>query len=621
MSSDWLSKLETRLERLEELAAARDVQIGPFLNAVEQAVAVVVAGESPEIWLCSDSEQDESVESASPPPTRPPRLFRRLNADGTTTLASSDQQQQLVSLADGVTGDQGMSEADGTLTFSASVTTSLQCLLTVPCQSLRVPSDSAAQACHSIATTAASLVARYLLEHNRRMQQVNSVLLQIAQRLAAEPGTVEISATIAHELGVLLPAGRVSVLIPQSGRLQPVAVSGVQEPNRDSETCRALASLAATLSDNGWVEIEHQRDRHPTVDVLYKQGMKFLRVIRLSDSSVAAGPVVILETSQSEERAGIDDAFVQQFASTVKPVLRRAAHRERSWVERLVPRRSYRWLAAATLVTAFLVFWPADFEVEVDGHVTAVNHRRIFAPDEGVVEEIYFEHRQQVEPGQPLLRLDNPDLLLEQRRIEGELQTTSAELSAVLAERLAADDPRLSAQERRLQSKLQSLEQQKTLVDRQSDLLHVNAPFAGRVFRHHPQQDLLDRPVQRGQLLLELVPTDGDWQLEMLIPDHLEHYVREAMQHRGDDLAVRYQIRSSPDIEWTSQLDHLDSVLQVRDGKSVCRATADLTAHAVANLRPGSSVTARIHCGIRPVGFVWFRELIHYWHAARFAWL
>ncbi|MEO2019756.1 MAG: hypothetical protein ABGZ53_35940 [Fuerstiella sp.] len=130
----------------------------------------------------------------------------------------------------------------------------------------------------------------------------------------------------------------------------------------------------------------------------------------------------------------------------------------------------------------------------------------------------------------------------------------------------------------------------------------------------------MSRPVQRGQLLLEIVPADSSWQLEISIPDDRMSYVTNARHQSAELLPIRYVVRSAPERDWTTALTDVDNAVEVHDGQMSCRATALLTTLPQAKLRPGTTVTARIACGRRSLGFVMFREVIEFWGQVRFAW-
>ena len=231
-----------------------------------------------------------------------------------------------------------------------------------------------------------------------------------------------------------------------------------------------------------------------------------------------------------------------------------------------------------------------------------------------------FKNEATVKDGQVLLQMSNPDLDLEQRRIQGEIDTTATKLASVQTRRLTGD-PSLSGDEKQLEQQLKNLTQQLTLVDQQIATLSITAPFAGTAFRRDAQRDLMSRPVQRGQLLLELVPENSQWQLELKIPDRLRGYVVKYRKSTDESPQIRYLVVSTPEQDWTTALTSVDNAIQVEDGKMVCRATAKLSNLPDIDLRPGTSVSARIHCGRRSLGFVLFREVVEFWYQFKFAWL
>ncbi len=140
------------------------------------------------------------------------------------------------------------------------------------------------------------------------------------------------------------------------------------------------------------------------------------------------------------------------------------------------------------------------------------------------------------------------------------------------------------------------------------------------MFRNDPARELLKRPVQRGQLLLEVVPKHTVWELDLRIPSHLAPYVREHIASGVESPTIRYAMRAAPDQSWKTALSSVDNAFQVVDGQIVCMANAELKSLPTTEMRPGQSVVARIHCGRRSLGFVWFREVIEFWHQLRFAW-
>ncbi|MCP4171665.1 MAG: efflux RND transporter periplasmic adaptor subunit [Fuerstiella sp.] len=340
---------------------------------------------------------------------------------------------------------------------------------------------------------------------------------------------------------------------------------------------------------------------------------------RNEHSKPDVAPVVIsVEAFTNTERP--NEQLLGQLVAVAGPVFARLHERQRTLLGRIIHGGKIRWLAVAAVLLALLSICPADFEVEAPGQIVSTNQRRLFAPDNGTIDQVRFQNEDVVQAGQLLLKLSNSDLDLEHRRVQGDIDTTTARLASVHAKRLSGGDPQLSGEEAQLKQQLQNLKEQESLIEQQLASLEITAPFAGTVYRRDSQQELMSRPVQRGQLLLKIVPADSSWQLEISIPDDRMSYVTNARHESTERLPVRYVVRSAPEQDWTTSLTQVDNTVEVHDGRMSCRATAALTILPQAELRPGTTVTARIACGQRSLGFVMFREVIEFWQQVRFAW-
>ena len=174
------------------------------------------------------------------------------------------------------------------------------------------------------------------------------------------------------------------------------------------------------------------------------------------------------------------------------------------------------------------------------------------------------------------------------------------------------------------------------LLDEQINSLSLHSPISGVVYQRRLKERLETRPVQRGQQLMEIVNTAGDWQLELQIPEDAAGYVRDAassvqeakVDSAGADSSqsptgqpVRFWLNSQKSHVFQSTLDSLEMSAHIDEQRLTCLATAPGRDMDTTHLRPGQSVTARIGCGRRALGFVWFREVIEYLQKKRFAWL
>ncbi|HEX5471393.1 MAG TPA: HlyD family efflux transporter periplasmic adaptor subunit, partial [Lacipirellulaceae bacterium] len=295
-----------------------------------------------------------------------------------------------------------------------------------------------------------------------------------------------------------------------------------------------------------------------------------------------------------------------------------------------VPLALFVMMAAVAAVVA-LVKVPADFNIEAPGTLQPVVRRDVFAPRSGIVDEVLVRHDAKVEKGQPLVRMRDPALELEFKRVDGEMETAQRQLDAVRATRTnrAVRDPtpidsyRLSAEERELEQKLENSHRELKLLQHDRDQLVVTSPIAGRVLSWDIGHELLARPVERGEVLLSVADLSADWELELEVPDDRIGYVLSAQHTSKPDLPVRFQLSSEERAEHTGKIVDVCQTAVVGQEKGtrskptiitkVAFDTPALIKSAGGELQPGISVRAQIFCGRQPLGYVWFHDL---WDAA-----
>ncbi|HWL10813.1 MAG TPA: biotin/lipoyl-binding protein [Planctomicrobium sp.] len=277
-------------------------------------------------------------------------------------------------------------------------------------------------------------------------------------------------------------------------------------------------------------------------------------------------------------------------------------------------------LAAALLLAVVLLFTvQKDLEIVVDGVVMPVQRASIFSPMQGIVEQVPVRHGDRVNAGETLLVLRAPELAVEERRISGEISTLHSRLDALKAARIRNrvdrskqdSDASLSAEESDLQAQLNGLTGQLDLIREQTKLLVITSPLKGQVDRWDLNQALADRPVAHGQHLCDVLDVEGDWAIDLRIPDNVVGYVWQAQSQSA--CPVTYLFRTNSDRKYESALERISNSAQVeRDGTTVVPARMPVSPQEDQQLRVGASVMARINCGPRSIGFVWLREVIEF---------
>lgn len=309
----------------------------------------------------------------------------------------------------------------------------------------------------------------------------------------------------------------------------------------------------------------------------------------------------------------------------LRGVLRPLAAAKQLVTEHLAPAAAAAVLLVATVVALVLV--PADFNVEAPGTLEPVVRQDVFAPRDGLVDEVLVAHGADVAAGQPLVRLRDPSLDLDLKRAYGERETTRRQLDAVQATRTGgttsdsseSDRYRLSANQRELEQRLTNLAREIELLEHEREKLVVRSPIAGRVLTWDVAHRLVARPVQRGEVLVTVADLSADWQLEVNVPDDRIGYVLAAADASDEPLPVRFRLRSDEDQLHTGHIaeicrtaDVLADAGQATEPTVLVRVAPDrleLTDAARRELRPGLSARAQIECGRRSLGYVWLHDV------------
>jgi hypothetical protein len=99
------------------------------------------------------------------------------------------------------------------------------------------------------------------------------------------------------------------------------------------------------------------------------------------------------------------------------------------------------------------------------------------------------------------------------------------------------------------------------------------------------------------------------------------HLVR-ARNTQGDELPVTFYLATHPGEEFHGRVTEIHRTAEVRgdEGASVLVRVA-IDRRELPDLRPGATVNARVSCGQRPVGYVWFHEALEAVQAKVVFWL
>jgi multidrug efflux pump subunit AcrA (membrane-fusion protein) len=485
-----------------------------------------------------------------------------------------------------------------------------------------------------------------------RTQQLRDLRQQVAAWKSAQEfsdcvhrrlGLDETCYAIANEGRRFVGADRVSVLVMQRGSLRVRAISGVDSIDRRSPEVIAMRRLARAIARFGeplWTQ--DVIERPPQIQQLINEfhdasGARGLAIIPIkADSPTGKSQllgVLVVEhfkcdafEAAEKERLGIScrqakTALANALEMNGLPLL---------WLSRSM--RSLGWLFGFQSLTMFalvligallllsvgvaaLCLVPMDFTITARGHLQPVERRDIFAPADGVVQETRVQHGDEVALGAVLVRLRNTELDYEARRLVGDLATTQAKLRAVQAARLTAGGDRLrtdqvNADVERYKTILEGMQQQHEIIKRQLQDLNVRSPLSGQVMSWEAGKTLASRPVRQGQRLMTIANVKGSWHLEVDVSDEdIGHVLNARNMSDSGRLPVTFILLTDPAISYRGEVAQvaLGTVVTGKREPAV-RVTVDLDSNTLSLVRPGAGVVARIHCGRRSIGYVWFRS-------------
>jgi multidrug resistance efflux pump len=490
---------------------------------------------------------------------------------------------------------------------------------------------------------------RLFAEQQLMWQQLEHFIRTVHQSLDTDTTVY----TIANESRRLIDCDRVSVALARGNRCRIKSVSGLDSIERRAEQVKLLGSLSTKVIRAGqplWYN-GNDADLPPQIEsrlheYVDKSHSKMLAIIPLKHVNVAANDSASANSTRGKP---IGALIVEQLKdSQISPTLEKRVevvveHSELALTNAVEHNSIFLmplWktlgrftslfrgeklfktglvVATVAVLAAFLCWFPYPFSLGAKGSLTPEIQHEVFAQVAGVLQEIHIENGSDmiVESGQKLATMTNNDLRVEIENLEGELNQTRKQMETLqfsgATDMEQLDGIILSGEFEKAREKAISLERRLQIKLAQASLLEIRAPARGRVVNWQVRQNLLHRPVSRGQNLMTIIDPDTQWQVELEMPERRVSHLLEAMRASEQPLKVKFTLVSHPGQELTGQLLNVDQKLDVHsdEGNSaLVRVAFDNTQVDPELLRSGTRVSAKVECGQRPVGYVIFHELI-----------
>lgn len=487
--------------------------------------------------------------------------------------------------------------------------------------------------------------------------------------------------TIANEARELIEVDRVSVALLRGHRCDVEAVSGLDSVDRRADAIKLLGRLATVVvaaDEPLWfngvatrLPPQIEKTLHEYVDQAHS---KLLAVIPLraaggvdeagqKTEGTMLGALIVEQLKQSRPSEGLTrrtDVVAEHAASAMSnsadhsrlfmlPIWRALGKWHWAIRTQSVPKTLF--IAACFFgLIASLVFVQHDFTLPAAGKIQPVNRGDVFAPMEGTVTQVHAKHGQDVVNGQLLLEMRNADLDLQYTKLLGEYESAIKRISNMQRMRLennlsSEQQDRLSGDLAELREAADNLDAQLKLLDIKKQKLLVASPRNGHVVTWKVVDKLLHRPVTRGQVLMTVVDAKDEWELELYASERHMGYILaaekaaraeaaaasgnfevSAAEGNGKDafvgLPVTFMLFSHPQESFSGRIVEIHRTAHVHQGHGnsvLLRVAVD--PDKIPDLRSETTVQAKVQCGRRSVGYVWFHELIETVYSRVLFWL
>ena len=196
------------------------------------------------------------------------------------------------------------------------------------------------------------------------------------------------------------------------------------------------------------------------------------------------------------------------------------------------------------------------------------------------------------------------------------------------------DKPQLQGEKEQARIKLESAQNQIAILEDQLKMLEVRAPVDGIVTTWETKKNLLNRPVEVGTELIQIAGIEGDWLMEVDVPDDdmapilaartkLIQDKKTGAADKDARLSAWFVTMTDPQHRFEGYVLRIGAKAETVEGKHIVKVTVAFTDEVkkdflsrnnVRTLRPGAEVRARVRCGERRLAYVLFRDVIQVWH-------
>jgi multidrug resistance efflux pump len=301
-------------------------------------------------------------------------------------------------------------------------------------------------------------------------------------------------------------------------------------------------------------------------------------------------------------------------ASSYKSIPLLGAMRGLRWIIRRGPSRLLVVAAIAAALTYVFGWTTGTLWLDGDAKIFPEEQRTIYVETAGIVDKILVKHGQKVKVGQALVVIRNRDLELKHAEAAAQRERTKWTISQLESQH--NKDPRdlqISGQLEQNRARLAGLVREHKLLGDQLERLKLLSPIDGIVTTLDIQEKLAGKPVNVGDDVLKVASTDS-WIVKLYLPEDRMGDLLRAEAESGenpDGREAKFYLTSHPGRTFYGKVVHIGSAAEVVGEENVVVLRIKPKDLDV-NVKPEMGARAKVKCGSRALGYVWFRELIQF---------
>ena len=292
------------------------------------------------------------------------------------------------------------------------------------------------------------------------------------------------------------------------------------------------------------------------------------------------------------------------------------------WVQKMLFRdhkaKTITGLSILGVLILAMIIVPWQLKMKVDGVIHPKLRRDIFSQTEAVIKQVHVKENEQVTEGQPLLQMENTNLNIEIANLESELEILGKQVAAMNMQFSSIgltdeDAMKLSASLETFRKQQEFKKRNLEIKKDERDRLKITSPINGTIMTWNFETRLKDLPVRPNQVVMSVADKNGDWELELKIPQNKIGYVTKAMSESSEPLDVEFVVGTNANVKVFGELVRIADRAELSDsGIPEFRAIVKVNKEDLKGVRPGAGVTAKIRCGRERLGFVWFHQIIDF---------